>query len=247
MRLHRFILGLDLTADRVAIVDRETTNQILNVFRLTIGDTFVVCDGKGTEATARIIGADKVIEAELSDRRTVRVESASRVLLYCAMLKRENFELVVQKATECGVAEIVPIVTERTVKLGARLDRLQKIAREAAEQSGRGIVPIIHEPIPLTAAILHAKLNAVNVLFEPNAEPFHPSQPLQPSKPSQPLGLFIGPEGGWDTSEVERLRAEGYHVASLGPRILRAETAAIVAVFLATGIENGEWGMQSAK
>lgn len=229
MRLHRFILNLDLADDRLVISDFETTNQIRNVLRLEAGDRFVVCDGKGKEATAQVVSADKNVVAEVLDRREVASESAARAVLYCAVLKRENFELVAQKATECGVAAIVPVISTRTVKLGVKRDRLQKIAREASEQSGRGIVPEILEPMPLKQAIVHAAENGVNILFEPGAPLFQ-----QPKNDKQKTGLFIGPEGGWDDAEVEQLRAAGYHIAGLGPRVLRAETAAIVASFIAT-------------
>lgn len=232
MRLHRFILDADLSADRITLADRETTNQVRNVLRMGAGDRFVVCDGKGKEATVQIVSAEASVVADVLDRRDVATESAARVTLYCAVLKRENFELVVQKATECGAARIVPIVSARTIKLGVKRDRLEKIAREAAEQSGRGIVPEITEPMSLKAAVIHAKDNAANVVFEPGAPSFDPST-LRPS--NLPLGLFIGPEGGWDDAEVEQLRAAGYHVASIGPRVLRAETAAIVATYLAAG------------
>ena len=255
MHLHRFILNLDLTADQLTITDRETTNQIRNVFRMDAGDRFVVCDGKGSEATVQITALDgtKVprnagftgtlvpsrngVVVDVLDRREVMTESSFRTVLYCAMLKRENFELVVQKATECGVAEIVPIVTARTVKLGLKIDRLQKIAKEAAEQSGRGIVSIVTEPLSFKEGIIHAKQNNTNILFDLGGSAF--TGTLVPSRPdatkvAMNLGLFVGPEGGWTDDEVEQMRTTGYHVASLGPRILRAETAAIVAVFLAT-------------
>ena len=230
MRLHRFILDVDLSQARLTVSDREVTNQVINVFRMAAGDAFVICDGKGREATVEIVEADKIVVVDVGEQRAVDAESATKTILYCAMLKRENFELVVQKTTESGVAEIVPIVTSRTVKLGAKLDRLEKIAREAAEQSGRGIVPTVHEPMSLKAAIAHAAGNARNVVFELGA----PTLELGSWNLELPaVGLFIGPEGGWDEQEVEQLRAAGYHVAGLGPRVLRAETAAIVAVFLA--------------
>lgn len=232
MRLHRFILDIDLGAERLDIADREATNQIRNVLRLEAGDRFIVCDGKGKEATVQIVSADGVVVADVLDRREVASENAARVILYCAVLKRENFELVVQKATECGAAAIVPVISTRTVKLGIKRDRLEKIAREAAEQSGRGVVPAIEDPMSLKNAITHAKDNATNVLFEPGAPPFVPTSYTLHATPS--LGLFIGPEGGWDDAEVEQLRAAGYHVAGLGPRVLRAETAAIVTSFIAT-------------
>ncbi len=235
MRLHRFILDLDLSTDQLGISDREATNQIRNVFRMEAGDPFVVCDGKGMEATVQVISDDKTIVAKVVDRRSVDTESATKVTLYCAVLKRENFELVVQKAVECGVAAIVPVISSRTVKLGVKLDRLQKIATEACEQSGRGIVPEIVEPMSLRLAIVHAKSNATNFLFEPGSPAFQPSQTSQPLQPSS-TGLFIGPEGGWDPAELDLMRAASFTAANLGPRILRAETAAIVATFLATSV-----------
>ncbi len=276
MHLHRFILNLDLISDQLTVTDRETTNQIRNVFRMDVGDRFILCDGKGREGTVQITALDgtKVprnakftgnakftvnakftgnakftrnakftgtlvpsrsgVVVDVLDRREVLTESSVRAVLYCAMLKRENFELVVQKATECGVAEIVPIVTARTVKLGLKIDRLQKIAREAAEQSGRGIVPEIFDPMSLKESIVHAKQNNANILFEPSGShflgtlvPFR----LDATKVAMNRGLFIGPEGGWTDDEVDQMRGAGYHVVSLGPRVLRAETAAIVAVF----------------
>ncbi|MEI6510720.1 MAG: RsmE family RNA methyltransferase [Candidatus Uhrbacteria bacterium] len=229
MRLHRFILDLDLSADELVISDREATNQIRNVFRMEAGDPFIVCDGKGMEATVQVVSDDKTIVAKIIDRRAVDTESATKVTLYCAVLKRENFELVVQKAVECGVAAIIPVISSRTIKLGVKLDRLQKIATEACEQSGRGVVPEIVEPMSLRLAIVHAKSNATNFLFEPGSPDFTGTL-----VPSGSTGLFIGPEGGWDPAELDLMRAATFTPANLGPRILRAETAAIVATFMAT-------------
>lgn len=229
MRLHRFILDLDLSADQLVISDRETTNQVRNVFRMEAGDPFIVCDGKGTEATVQVVSDEGTIVANVIDRKAVDTESSAKVSLYCAVLKRENFELAVQKAVECGVSAIIPVISSRTVKLGVKIDRLQKIAREACEQSGRGIIPEISEPMSLRLAIVHAKSNADNFLFEPGSPDFQ-----KPSVPSGTTGLFIGPEGGWDPAELELMRAASFTPANLGPRILRAETAAIVATFTAT-------------
>ncbi|OGL96130.1 hypothetical protein A2348_01325 [Candidatus Uhrbacteria bacterium RIFOXYB12_FULL_58_10] len=230
MRLHRFILDLDLSADQLVIFDREITNQIRNVFRMETGDPFIVCDGKGMEATVQVVSDEGTIRVNVIDRRVVDMESAAKVTLYCAVLKREHFELVVQKVTECGVFAVVPIISARTVKLGVRLDRLQKIAREASEQSGRGVVPEICKPVSLAQAVVQASDNETNVVFELGAPLFPAFAPAAAS-----IGMFVGPEGGWGDGEVEQLRAEGYHMAGLGPRVLRAETAAIVGVFLATG------------
>jgi 16S rRNA (uracil1498-N3)-methyltransferase len=257
MRLHRFVLDVDLSSGRFEISDRETTNQIRNVLRLGVGDRFVVCDGKGREAEVEICegtdgtegaiigghtggrlvanGTKGVVSVVVSDERDVATEGDARVVLYCAVLKREHFEVVAQKATECGASMIVPVVTARTVKLGIKTDRLRKIAREAAEQSGRGVVPEIADSLSLKDAVAHAKNNDANVFFQPGSNLFDPLS-LEPnaSRPSRTIGLFIGPEGGWDSVELDYFRAAGFCAAGLGPRILRAETAAAVAVFLAS-------------
>lgn len=231
--MHRFILvGTDVSSDRIVVSDREAVHQMRNVFRLGEGDAFVACDGKGTDAVLEIERASlSSVEARVRERRSSVGEPSVRVTLYCSVLKREHFELVVQKATECGVAAIVPIVSARTVRLGTRADRLEKIAREAAEQCGRGVVPGILEPMSLREAVEHARGNAANIFFEPGMPAFDAAA----IGASASAGLFIGPEGGWEPDEVAALRAAGFHAAGLGPRILRAETAAIVAVFLAAG------------
>ena len=234
MRLHRFIRDVDLSVHRLVISDRATTNQLLNVFRLVVGDRFVVCDGKESEAVVEILEVDSMIVVEIIERHSVKTESAIRVVLYCAVLKRENFEWVVQKATECGVTEVIPVVTERTVKLGVRLDRLQTIAREAAEQCGRGVVPVIHEPTSFKEALSHSFVNGMNIAFEIGAKTLE--RDFRRTGVSS-VGIFIGPEGGWNDDEMEQLRVAGYHVAGLGPRVLRAETAAIVASFMITSYD----------
>jgi 16S rRNA (uracil1498-N3)-methyltransferase len=237
MRLHRFMVDAVLAPGTVTVRDPGLRNQLANVLRLAVGDAVVLCDGRGTEANAAILG----FAANATDFAIDRVspnaaESAARVTLYCAVLKRENFEIVVQKATEAGAARIVPVVTRRTVKTGLRLDRLGKIAKEAAEQSGRGILPVVAEPLSFKDALADAVANRSNVLFELggrrlDARSFFPA--------GGSVGVWIGPEGGWDDDEVAQCREKGFVVATLGPRTLRAETAAVVATFLAASSGDG--------
>src|SRR3989344_4947911 len=148
MKIHRFIGNFKIKIGALRINDEELLNQLRNVLKLKVGEKIILCDGRRNEGSAEIkeYGKDYV-EVEIKEVGVNENEPEKQVILYCSILKRENFELVVQKATEIGIKEIVPIITERTVKLDIRKDRLEKIIREAAGQSGRGTVPVLHEPI----------------------------------------------------------------------------------------------------
>lgn len=229
MRTHRFIIGVPLTTGTLVVRDAGLANQLANVLRLDVGDAVTLCDGKGMEASAGVLSFSKQ-SVDFSVDAVVRndAESAVRVTLYCAVLKRENFEIACQKATEAGAARIVPVVSRRTVKTGFRADRLAKIIREAVEQSGRGTLPDVTEPMSFKDALADAAGNDVNVVFALGGSPFDPS----PIARGTAVGAFVGPEGGWDEDEVSLCRERGFTVAALGPRVLRAETAATVVTYL---------------
>jgi len=133
----------------------------------------------------------------------------------------------------------VPIISKRTVKLNLRQDRLKKIIKEAAEQSNRGVVPILHEPLDFKKALEHALNNDLNLLFDPaglNLCPFGTSpagREIRKLKAeSLKLGIWIGPEGGWDEEELQLAKEKGFKIVSLGKLFFRAETAAIIASYL---------------
>src|SRR3989344_5822359 len=177
MRLNRFIVNFKIKSGNSKLEDRELFNQIRNVLKLKVGDKIILSDGGGNEATANILGYKRdFIEVSISDVTVNQNEADRQVILYCAVLKKENFELVVQKATEIGVKEIVPIITERTIKLNIRQDRLEKIIREAAEQSGRGVTPILGSPVGLGQALEGAKTNSLNLFFDRSGESFSNSE-----------------------------------------------------------------------
>ncbi|MDO8496678.1 MAG: RsmE family RNA methyltransferase [bacterium] len=233
MKIHRFIGNFNLKIGYIEIKDPELLNQFRNVLKLKIGERVTLCDGKINEGVAEIkeYGKD-YIEVEIKEVNTNKNEPEIQVILYCAILKRENFELVVQKATEIGIKEIVPIITERTVKLDIRKDRLEKIIREAAEQSGRGIVPVLREPIDFDRAVSEMDKNSVKIFFDQSGQiDRHHKTVNQPSVSK--VGIFIGPEGGWTSKEIETARTAGFEILSLGKTTLRAETAAIIGSYLA--------------
>ncbi|HBB56832.1 TPA: 16S rRNA methyltransferase [Patescibacteria group bacterium] len=237
MRLNRFFGNFDLNKDYIEITDKETVNQIRNVLRLKIGDTIILCDGNLGEATGQIAeyGKDSV-SLGLNDKTTNKNESNRKIILYCPILKKENFEWAVQKAVEVGVSEIMPVITKRTVKLNIKKERVEKIIKEAAEQSGRGILPKLHDAISFDEAIIMAKTNDTNFFFHVGApsivEKMKDHANLGQDNDAKEIGIFIGPEGGWDEEEIKRIRlSTNFVLAGLGATVLRAETAAIVACF----------------
>lgn len=234
MRLNRFIGDFDLDAERLTLRDLDVAHQITRVLRLSVGERIILGDGAGYEAEGEIVsvGKDEVLIA-LGEKRANENEPLRRVTLYLAVLKRENFEQAAEKATEAGVAKIVPVLSGRTVKTGLNTERVRKIVKEAAEQSGRGIVPQISEPMTFSDALQTAAGNDSNFFFHTeNSTAFEKESETISKKKT---GIFIGPEGGWSEDEVSQAKDAGFALASLGRLTLRAETAAIIATYLACG------------
>lgn len=237
MRLNRFYIPNAAKVGEWEINDIDRVNQIKNVLRHKVGDTLIVFDGKGNEIQVKI---SKVGKKAIKVIVQVVTKSTSKpkkeVVLHCSILKRDNFELVVQKTTEIGITKIVPIICERTIKTGLNQDRLGKIAIEAAEQSSRGVVPEILEPVSLSKAIedchgLRPRNDSevINIIFDQSGQ----SLGLTKRLTNQPINLFIGPEGGWTNQELQFAKENDFEIISLGSTTLRAETAAIVATFWA--------------
>ena len=229
MRFNKFFGSFDFNAPVLKSSEADLINQLKNVLRLKNGDEIILCDGKLNEAFCAIesIGRNEAIFKLIKVDQNKK-EFSNDVILYCSVLKRENFELVIQKAVELGAKEIVPIIAKRTVKLGLREDRAQKIIKEAAEQSGRGILPIVRQEMPFEDAVSEAENNDLNLFFELDKKSIV-SSGLDFSKYKK-IGIFIGPEGGWDESELKIVRGSKFKVVGLSPFTLRAETAAIAAL-----------------
>ena len=225
MKIHRFIDNFNLNGNEIEITG-EIAHQMAKVLKLEIGEQVELCDGKGTNAQGKITKLSKnstIVEIEKITKESPAQKSAT---LFCAVLKKENFELVVQKATECGIQKIIPIITTRTVKTGLNMERLQKIAKEACEQSGRNYLPEICEPVTFEESLEIAKQKDTNIIFDSSGEVF------LGNTNSKKIGIFIGPEGGWTTEEIKKATEKNFSVASLGTNTLRGETAAIIASFL---------------
>lgn len=235
MKIHRFFRDFDQSKNIISIDDRAFVNQIRNVLRMKEGDVIELFNSEGNIVRAEILemkksqkGVSFRIREEIHGEEKKR-DKRVNITLYMSVLKRENFEFVVQKTTEVGITEIVPIISERTVKLRVSLLRLQKIATEAAEQCGREIIPMINAPRLFNEVIKKTCADDTNIMFDKNGELYKES--LTPGAKKR-INLFVGPEGGWDNSEISIAKASGFAIVSLGKFTLRAETAGIIAAYL---------------
>jgi 16S rRNA (uracil1498-N3)-methyltransferase len=214
------------------VKDSVISHQICRVLKLRPGENISLCDGSGQEVLVELeeISA-KYISARVISRNVENLTATKKITLFCSLLKNENFELVVQKATEVGATRIVPIISERTVKLGTKIERLKIIAKEACEQCGRAWLPEIADPLGFVEAL---KIAAGRKLFLNMGG----SQLIKESKNKEAgeISIFVGPEGGWTTREEEIAKNANCEIISLGSTILRAETAAIVAVYVCANI-----------
>lgn len=227
-----------LTVETPVTVEGNQAHYLAKVMRLGEGDVAILCDDLTGEWAARVISTGKrevVLQPveKLRDR-----EQVADFWLCAALLKKDRFDLVLEKATELGVRRIQPVLTRRCVADKLNLDRARAIVTEAAEQCARTALPEFGEPVKLEALL--RDWPAERMLYfadelggQPAGEAF--------SQHSGPAALLIGPEGGFDDAEREAVRALPQAKAiSLGPRILRGETAAIAATALWMG-EAGDW------
>ena len=237
--MYQFRIPKDLNGNKLEILGKEA-HHIANVLRLKEGATVGLFDGFGYKAIGTILDItnDRVL-VELNNDRVANTEPPVEVTLYQALPKKDKFELVIQKATELGVAKIVPIITKRTIvhvdseKSKKKVERWNKIAQEACKQSGRAYVPQISEPISFKTIFCEIKAELNLMPYEAETEKSL-KQVLKSFKVSIPkgIGIFIGPEGGWDKEEVEMAVNKGIIPVTLGPRILRTETASLAVLTL---------------
>jgi 16S rRNA (uracil1498-N3)-methyltransferase len=242
----RFVLlETPLVASSEIELPHEVAHQVRDVLRLVPGATIDLLDGKGLVYPAELTEViRKSVRVRMGDPRQGRAEPSVRLVLCLGMLKAAKFEWVLQKGTELGVAAFVPLLSERAVAateaMGeAKRHRWEHILVEAVEQCGGARVPELSQPRPLMHSLASLPPGAVALMpwEEETAAPLRPA--LQQAVDEAggvehvpEVRLFIGPEGGFSAGEVALARPHGALPVTLGPRILRAETAALVAVTL---------------
>jgi len=235
---HRFFVPSEcVSGDRIAFTEYQR-KQIKNVLRLDTGEIVYTLDNTGREYVTRIETLDgSQAIGRITEVRFPATEPKLRMSLVQSMPKGERLDLILQKCTEIGVSEFLIIETERTIvrispdKTQARLERWRAIVREAAEQSGRALLPVVEGVSSFCEAMARAAQQPAMIAWE--GERSTSLLTALQELGGNELTLFIGPEGGFTTEEVDAARSLGIVPVSLGPRILRTETAAIVASALA--------------
>lgn len=217
-------------------LEGERARYVARVLRLRAGDELQVFDGKGGEYRAILTQASRdVVVLRIAEPCGRNVESPLSIHLVQGISRGERMDTVVQKATELGVHRLTPVVTERSVvkldddRAARRADHWRKVARSACEQCGRNVLPEIDPPQDLGRFLEGSAAGAMlRVLLHAEAE----NTLVSPSPPVARVQVLIGPEGGLSPAERERALAAGFSARSLGPRILRTETAALAAIAL---------------
>lgn len=234
----RLFLPLQEHPDKDIQITGEDARYLRTVLRCKKGETMQIFDGKGTSYNAIIkTVSKKEVIAQILTAGQSDTESPLGIVLIQGLLKGDKMELVIQKTTELGVKEIIPAVTERSqVRDTGKAARWKKIAENAARQSGRICIPSIREParfkdvfseylVPASSGLIFWEEKGL-----PLKEAIHKISSTAIQRPaSLTINIFIGPEGGFTKDEVHTAESKGFKVASLGNRILRAETAAISA------------------
>ncbi len=225
--MHRFFVT-DIQDEQV-VFSPEQARQISAVLRMEPGQLVIVLDNLGWEYEVELVEVEKRrVTAVIRRKHPAANEPTTRLTLYQSLLKRDNFEWVLQKGTELGITRFVPLLTERTVaRLPKKTHRWQRILTEAAEQSRRGRIPQLAEPMRFPQALANLSPQQTALIPWEKANQTSLRDGLKEAKTN--ISLFIGPEGGFTAEEIEQARQHNLIPVTLGRRILRAETAAIAA------------------
>lgn len=253
--MYRFYVERDAVSRDGITLAGEDYNHIRNVLRMREGEEIIVCDGAGMDYVCRIreMAKDHVV-AQVVSQSASETELGVRLVLFQGMPKKDKLEFIIQKSVELGVAQVVPVMTKRTVikledakKEEKKRARWQSIARAAAMQSMRGVIPQVAPVVSFAEALAAAgELDAILVPYE-NERGIGKTRGILEGLVRhgvRSVGIFIGPEGGFDEAEVRQAMDAGASCITLGRRILRTETAGLAALsllmFLFEGLAGGD-------
>ncbi|MEK7453229.1 MAG: RsmE family RNA methyltransferase [Patescibacteria group bacterium] len=220
--------------DEIVISDIDLIHQVSRVLRKKAGDIVIVLDNSGFEFKCEIRQIVKnFLLLKILNKEKNNNEPSIILSLYQSLVKKDKMELIFEKCTEIGVSKFYPIISEHSVKLFLKVDRARKILKEATEQSQRGVVPKLADILKFKEAIMGCKGDSLNIIFYEKEKLEKITDFLIDNKERlgniREINIFIGPEGGFSEEEIGIAREKGFILLSLGGRILRAETAAIIA------------------
>lgn len=228
------IKNIDL-GNKTCFIEGEDVKHISKVLRYNVGEKLEICDGQNNEYICEINEISKnAVFLDIIEKLEINRESNLKVKIYQGLPKGQKLELILQKLTEIGVSEIIPVVTKRSVvkiddkKEDKKVERWERIIYEGAKQSKRGIVPQLKGPLTFKETLLDIKNNDMNIVPYEKENSRSIKKALKGAK-IKSIGIFIGPEGGFDEEEIKALEDLDSIPVTLGPRILRTETAPIVA------------------
>jgi len=233
--MDRFFVGQESLRGKEVVLEEQQAYQICNVLRKTVGEHIIVLDNLGAEYEIELKTIEKKkVTGQIKEKRKAAGEPAVEITLYQSLLSREKFEWVLQKCTEIGVKQFVPMETFRSIvrqkSINAnKIKRWKQIIQEAAEQSGRGRIPELAQTATFEEAI--TKIDDFNYKFMMHTHVKGESlrQYLKDNKKNERIALFVGPEGGFTENEVQSAIDNNIVPINLGRRILRTETAAMIA------------------
>lgn len=233
-----FVEPSQIQGNRIVITGSDV-NHIKNVLRMKAGDEIAVSngmDGKEYRCGIEAFTEDEIV-CGLRFVKEDGVELPSKIYLFQGLPKADKMELIIQKAVELGAFEVIPVAAKRCVvrldekKAASKISRWQGIAEAAAKQSKRAVIPKVHPVLSMKEAVAYAQNMDVKLIPYELAEGMqHTKQMIEAVKPEQSIAVFIGPEGGFEESEIQMARAAGIEPVTLGRRILRTETAGFTVI-----------------
>jgi len=240
MSTHRFFIPPDWIDGRQVTLIEDTAHQIRHVLRMRAGDRLILLDDSGWEREVELTRVTQnVVMGRVIEERLAAGEPRTKISLYQGVLKAQKFEWVLQKGTELGLIEFIPVVCERSVvgdleDVDRKLGRWGRIIREAAEQSRRGRLPVLRPAMLFSQGCQRAKRSGGLALVPWEGEKttsLNSALTAGEGGANRPfsISIFIGPEGGLTDEEMQSAASYSVRAVSLGPRILRAETAGLVA------------------
>lgn len=234
--MYQFFVEPSQIQDKKVIITGSDVNHMKNVLRMKPGEEIAVkngVDGKEYRCGIEEFAQDQVI-CSLRFVREEGVELPSKIYLFQGMPKADKMELIIQKAVELGAFEIIPVAAKRCVvkldekKAQAKVNRWQGIAQAAAKQCKRGIIPDVRKPMTMKEAVIYAREMDIKLIpYELAEDMAHTKKIIEAIRPGESVAVFIGPEGGFEESEVAEALMAGIEPVTLGKRILRTETAGL--------------------